>query len=547
MSTVDISIHVTALQSFLSSNKSVVLFALVALNKLVTNDGHKSSQWELFDKELCNAGKTKKQSQFQERRFAKLGYTAATIMHHLEDYKAVLEKTKSNNQLVQACRIYLNCDFILIGLKSLAWFTYTVTLPFLNMVEKTTHTDLLKILPQLHKDLAAKKTNTLKQYHVDYSFEPVEPTSEVEKHILGEFCNRAGSVLAIQRGREYGFGMQDVAPRATTLNTIDADQLVGLPTNNLDCERDLAKFDQLAARSASCSNRKFTAKGIRDQMTVYKSTQVNIERVTINLVKILDERERKWVEEQNILTKDRLHKACNAAQKAVEYVHLLLHKCKSWGGPFTTIHELEEQVKIASDDNTLKTILRTEVSYRKQTSPRDYLARPHIYKLNQISTLELKINLTLILTSESGNNIGDLPDMPTEEDMTQIFNITKVQAAQSSSSIVKAPISYVSQPEVPVNEPCIVIWDVGNVRQWYVGICMNDNDDGTYTIEHLERCDPSGDGLHWRYPVRPDIQSVTIVQIVPCNIMGSWDLSKRHMTFVLDNHHTIEALFQSFY
>ena len=57
----------------------------------------------------CHFGKTKKHSQFKEQRFAKLGYTAANIIYHLKEYRAVLEKTKSNNQLMQTCRVYLEC------------------------------------------------------------------------------------------------------------------------------------------------------------------------------------------------------------------------------------------------------------------------------------------------------------------------------------------------------------------------------------------------------------------------------------------------------
>ena len=91
--------------------------------------------------------------------------------------------------------------------------------------------------------------------------------------------------------------------------------------------------------------------------------------------------------------------------------------------------------------------------------------------------MDLKINLTLILASELENpNI--LPDMPTEEDMMEIFYVSENQATPSSSSPVTPSSNVrVSEPDVAINEPCIVIWDVGTVtvRQWYhwyVGICL---------------------------------------------------------------------------
>ena len=70
----------------------------------------------------------KKKKKKKERRFAKLGYLAATVVYQLEDNEDLLQDVKSNNQLVQACRVYLQCDFVIIGLKVLSWFTSAVTL-----------------------------------------------------------------------------------------------------------------------------------------------------------------------------------------------------------------------------------------------------------------------------------------------------------------------------------------------------------------------------------------------------------------------------------
>ena len=297
------------------------------------------------------------------------------------------------------------------------------------------------------------------------------------------------------------------------------------------------------------SNKKFKAKCIRDEMTLYKSEPVNVDKATYYLSKVLDDRELKWVEQQKIVTKERLQQLCNAALKAEEYVHVLLRKCKAWKGPFTTVEELEACVAKTTDDEKLKTILRTEVSYRRHTSPRDYQARTNLYRLNQITTAELKVNLTLILTSDT-ENIEALQDMPTEEDMIKVFKLD-VQHVEKPDDTELQELPASSQPsaspEVEVNEPCIVIWDINDKRQWFVGICISDHNDGTYTVEHLERSDPSGDGSRWRYPKRSDIQTVSVIQILPCNIVGSWDMSKRIMTFVLNNFHMIDVLFRSFY
>ena len=94
------------------------------------------------------------------------------------------------------------------------------------MVEISSQNDLLRILPQLYDDFSVKCLDTLSDYKVSYSFDVPEPTSTVEKHLLGLVCVRAASHLATQRGREYGFGAQeDVSCRATTLHTLNPSKL----------------------------------------------------------------------------------------------------------------------------------------------------------------------------------------------------------------------------------------------------------------------------------------------------------------------------------
>ena len=156
-------------------------------------------------------------------------------------------------------------------------------------------------------------------------------------------------------------------------------------------------------------------------MTVYKCSPVIVNTVPKSLSKILDKKEQEWIEKQKILSKKKLEKNCNAALKAVEYVHILLKKCKAWRGPFTTVHELEDCVVSTTDDDTLKAILRTEVAYRKHTSPYDFKTRPQLYRLNQVTTAQFKVNLTLILSTESDLNSETIPDMPTEQDMEGVF------------------------------------------------------------------------------------------------------------------------------
>ena len=85
----------------------------------------------------------------QERRFAKLGKAAATIVEAYPMLRLILDETTTTNQLIEACKIYTE-------LETLAYF-----------IEKNSQTELCTLLPQLYHDLLQKKTDTLKDYIVN--------------------------------------------------------------------------------------------------------------------------------------------------------------------------------------------------------------------------------------------------------------------------------------------------------------------------------------------------------------------------------------------
>ena len=126
-------------------------------------------------------------------------------------------------------------------------------------------------------------------------FEIEETLSAVEKYIFAALCVAAAAAdMATQRGREYGHAKEvDTAPRTTDMTSLNPENLADLPTNDLNCERDLARFDKLATKSAACSSRKFSAQGIRDEMSVFKHISVAVDKRSRNLVGVLDQRERK--------------------------------------------------------------------------------------------------------------------------------------------------------------------------------------------------------------------------------------------------------------
>ena len=93
--------------------------------------------------------------------------------------------------LLQACRLYLECEYVVAALKALANFTFNVTMPFLNCVEKTDQNDLVNILPQMYEDLSDDKLDTLKFYHVKWNHVQMNKqlhASDLDHHLLNNMC-----------------------------------------------------------------------------------------------------------------------------------------------------------------------------------------------------------------------------------------------------------------------------------------------------------------------------------------------------------------------
>jgi len=261
-------------------------------------------------------------SLYHQRRFAKLGYSAASILSALPLLQMLLDETEKNNLLVQSCRMYLQCEFFLTELHALAYFTHKVTLPLLNCVEISDQNELLKVFPKLYEGLNAKKLDTLQHFLVSYKHLVIEePTNTLTSKLLEKMCLDAAEGIKLQCGREYGFSESDA--RATELHKLSVEQLQGLPTNNLDAERDLSRFSRLA-QVANYRNNKFTAKGIKDDMTLFKSNKGEIENISRKVTKILKSREKKWNESQKTFLQQRIQLKLDKRTKQTDYSKKLL-------------------------------------------------------------------------------------------------------------------------------------------------------------------------------------------------------------------------------
>ena len=129
----------------------MVAAALEALLKLVAHegDGKTISLADLITLKLEEAGVHKTFSIYKEKRFTRLGYQAGALYDCITYCRQILNDIPLNNLLIRTCQLYLEDDFIIAGFKALANFTYNVTMPFLNFVEKTNQDCLIELLPKL--------------------------------------------------------------------------------------------------------------------------------------------------------------------------------------------------------------------------------------------------------------------------------------------------------------------------------------------------------------------------------------------------------------
>ena len=176
----------------------------------------------------------------------------------------------------------MDCEFSFTELEALSYFTHKVTLPMLNCVETSSQKDLLQVLLAFHPDLADGKMHTFLQ----------TPTSSGTRQRTSErnFISNVRECSKLQCGREYGFSDDSQLLTATQLDKLTQDELLGLPTNNLSTERDFPKFSRLS-EVAKFRDYRGQAKGIKNDMTPYKSKRGLFQNIAKQVKKVLPARE----------------------------------------------------------------------------------------------------------------------------------------------------------------------------------------------------------------------------------------------------------------
>ena len=302
---------ITSTQVIIHQNKCIAKSALPALLKLVSGEesGKPTSLAKEFNLALEEQGLRKSLNLYRERRFTKLGYCTGSVFDCLPIFQKILEETTNNNLLVQACRLCSENKYIVAALKALSYFTYKITMPYLNFVEKSDQNDLCKTLPVLYGDLRNGNMETLNQYHVEWKHVSMANqvlTTDLDHYLLKEMCAESAEGVKMQCGREY-FKDDARESRATQLHLLSYEERTNIPTENLLAERYLAKFGYLASISASRSNKFLKAKRMRDDLMFTVGGEGRTTKAATNhLIKALEHLEVLWTDDQKKKWKEKI-------------------------------------------------------------------------------------------------------------------------------------------------------------------------------------------------------------------------------------------------
>ena len=536
------------LKSFIRRKKCVALAALEALLKLVAREesAKPTSLAKEFDLQLEEDGVAKSMSLYKERRFTKLGHSAGSIVDCLPQYEKILENTSLNNQLVQACKCYIDSDYIKAAFRALANFTYYITMPFLNAVEKCDQNELMPLLVQLHSDLLAGKMDTLDPFHVPWThvnMQKQKPTTALDHLLLKNMCSEAAKGLFLQCTGEYWLESEN--PRATQLHRLTEEERRNVPTENMSCERYLAQFGNLASISAVRRNNFFKAKRIRDYLMFGQGegewkNEATVSRSATEIIKTLQSMEGCWNQKQTDVWKEKIKSSLQKKVRSAQYKDVLLKRCKDHGGPLLSAEDVANHIQKNNDKKKLKGELRAEVGLQKALHPFDARERPHLYKMNFLSVDMLTENIVILLDKSEEDVAKDEVVFPSEEEIYDKINEEDEKDEDEDKTVQSGHLN--------PDEPLAVIWDDDDgTRYWCIGFYAHDNEDETIQIDHLTQ-KQKGSCVQWIRPTVDDLQSVQPIQLLPMKIEGHWDLSsERRPSFIIDNLADIESFFKNNY
>ena len=176
----------------------------------------------------------------------------------------------------------------------------------------------------------------------------------------------------------------------------------------------------------------------------------------------------------------------------------------------------------------VETVVKTELTYYKHTHRSEVITNSPLFKLIRV-THEERLNNLMILLNQQAVQISRIPKK------SDALNFLR-NGDQHISDNTEAPT-------LESGEACRTLWNEGEVLKWYIGYFTKVKNNDLFEVEHVQTCEKASN-LKWKYPSKPDIQSVTPEQILDCSVIGEWKiLSSRNSEFTLLNNEANQKMF----
>ena len=214
----------------------------------------------------------------------------------------------------------------------------------------------------------------------------------------------------------------------------------------------------------------------------------------------------------------------------------ILQASKKYGGPFTSVEDMESVLKQVNEEKEKTFRNKLFILKDKWTNKITKLILIFTRLIIQLSQIESKFGILLSGSYEQKENI----ELPEETSILQVLD-------DPCNTVKKEYATGQSVDEIPLNEPCAVIWDNASGQKWVLGMTWEKIGHDEYLVDYLKPDPKDASRKHWRCPTKPDEQPTKLMQIISLNVTGSWNLTTRKSMFVLDNHVIINGLFQEFY
>ena len=159
--------------------------------------------------------------------------------------------------------------------------------------------------------------------------------------------------------------------------------------------------------------------------------------------------------------------------------------------------------------------------------------------MNYLTIEEMTENLLILFDEYDTSSGNEFIQFPTEED---IYNkIAMTEDSSDNQSVVDE-----EQKTFKANEPIAVIWDSEEGgRSWWIGFFVCQEDDESIKVDHLVR--QKKGNQRWIRGKDEDVQTVNLVQVVPVDVVGDWDLrNDRCPVFIVRNERAIEMIYKEY-